>query len=82
MKTDGSRAPPLSVDAVTRLSQEQHDQALTDPYPVARLVALHIAWQSFAATTHGFHPTGVCGNVLSVHLKSDLYIVGIKVTYV
>ena len=22
------------------------------------LVALHIAWQSFAASTHEFHPTG------------------------
>ena len=67
---------------MTRLSQEHDDRALTDPYPVAHLVALHIAWQSFAASTYEFHPTGGRGNVLSVHLKSDLYIVGIRVTYV
>ena len=53
---------------MTRLSQEHDDQALTDPYPVAPLVALHIAWQSFVAITHELHPTGGRGNVLSVHL--------------
>ena len=60
---------------MTLLSQEHDDQALTDPDPVARLVVLHIAWQSSAAFTHGFHPTGGHGNVLFVHLKSDLYVV-------
>ena len=44
--------------------------------------ALHIAWQPFAASTHEFPPTGGRGNVLSVHLQSDLCIVGIRVTYV
>ena len=68
--------------SVTRLSQEHDDQALTDPELVAHLVALHIAWQSFAASTHEFHPTGGRGKVLSVHLKADLYIFGIRVTYV
>ena len=64
---------------MTRLGQEHDDQAPTDPDQVAHLVALHIAWQSFAASTHEFHLTGGRGNVLSVHLKSDMYIVGIKV---
>ena len=62
--------------SVTRLSQEHDDHALTDPDLVALFVALRIAWQSFAAFTHEFHPTGGRGNVLSVHLESDLYIVG------
>ena len=48
-------------------------KALTDPR--AHLV-LHIAWQSLAEATHEFHPTGH-GNV-SAQLKSDLYIVGIR----
>ena len=73
---------PTTAVCVTRLSQEHDDQVLTNPDPVAHLVALHIAWQSFAASTHEFHPTGGRDNVSSVHLKSDLYIVGIKVTYV
>ena len=30
----------------------------------------------------GFHPTGAHGKLLSVHFKSDLYIVGIRVTYI
>ena len=60
---------------MTRLSQEHDDQALTDPYPVAHLVALLIAWQSFAASTHEFHPTCGRGTVLSV-------LDGIRVTYV
>ena len=67
---------------MTRLSQEHDDQALTDPDPVAHFVALHIAWQSFPVFAHEFHPIGGRGNVLSVHLTSDLYIVGIRVTYV
>ena len=67
---------------MTRLSPQHDDEALTDPDPIAHLVALHIAWQWFAASTHEFHPTGGRGNVLSVHLKSDLYIVGIRVTFV
>ena len=67
---------------MTRLSQEHDDQALTDPDPVDHLVALRIAWQSFAASTREFHPTGDRGNVLSVHLQADLYIVGIRVTFV
>ena len=60
----------------TCLSEEHDDQTLTDPDPVAHLVALHTAWELFAASTGGR------GNVLSVHLKSVLYIVGIRVTYV
>ena len=71
-----------SVKATQRLSQEHDDQALTDPDPVAHLLVLHIVWQSSAASIHEFHPTGGHGNVLSVHPKSDLHIVGMKVTYV
>ena len=67
---------------MTRFSQGHDDQALTDLDPVAHLVARHIAWQSFAASAHEFHPTGGRGNVLSVHLMSDLDIVGIWVTHV
>ena len=70
------------VKATQRLSQEHDDQALTDPDPVAHLVVLHIARESSGASTHEFHPTGGLGNVLSVHSKSDLYIVGKKVTCV
>ena len=51
--------------SVTRLSQEHDDQALTDPDPVPHLVALYIAWQSSAASTHEFRPTGGHGNFLS-----------------
>ena len=47
--------------------------------PISSLFTLR---QSFAASTHEFHPTGGRGNVLSVYLKSDLYIVGIRVTCV
>ena len=71
---------PFTDDS--RLSRQHDDQALTAPDPVAHLVTLHTAWQSFAASTHEFHPPGGRGNVLSAHLKSDLYIVGITVMYV
>ena len=93
LKTDGSRAPPLAStlahcfslsapfhrrqQSVTRLSQEHDDQNLTDP---RTHLVLHIAWQSLSEATHEFHPTG--HGIVSAHLKFDLYIVGIRVTYV
>ena len=86
LKTDASRAPPLCIDAralrvslplftdgqqsVTHLSQEHDDQALTDPAPVARI----IAWQSFAASTHEFHPTGGTPHVRSLHRRHQGYV--------
>ena len=62
-----------------RLSQEHDDQALADPGTVAQNLVSDNAWQSSAARE--FDPTGGHGNVLSVHLESDLYSVGIRVTY-
>ena len=53
---------------VTRFSQEHDEQALTDPDPVADLVSFHIAWQSFAASTH--EQCVVCApQVRSVHRR-------------
>ena len=81
VKTNGSRAPPLCLNTHalllslppltddSSLSQEHDDQALTDPHPVAQIVAIRSAWQLFAASTHEFNPTGGFCNVLSVHLK-------------
>ena len=65
-------------EATQRLSQEHDDQTLTDPDPVARLCR----FSHCAAVVCCLHPTGGHGNVLSVHLKSDLYIVGMRVACV
>ena len=73
---------PTFTDDSSRLGQEHDDQALTDPDPVAHILVSNNAWQSSAASIHEFHPTGGHGNVLSVHLESDLYSVGKGVTYV
>ena len=60
-------------NTMTKLSQIQD--------PVAHLLISRSAWQSSAAATREFHPTGGHGNVMSVH-SPDLYIVGIRVRYV
>ena len=58
---------------MTRLSQEYDDQAsqIHIQLPISSLFTLH-----------GSRLLPPRGNVVSVHLKSDLYIVGIRVTYV
>ena len=48
---------PVTDDgrSATRLGQEHNDQGLTDPDPTAHFVVSHIARQSSAAPTLGFH---------------------------